>query len=163
MNQVCEEPDVKVVIIVGLPGSGKTTYAESAYPDFRLMDDPAGPHEIPEDIHENIVVTSPFFCREGALNHVMKLVSDRVPDADLSVIYFENDPEQCLLNSKRRLDKPVENLIRDLSEVYHPPEGALPVWSPGLSHDQFERGIHPESQNRHGEEDGADQEPAEGP
>jgi hypothetical protein len=48
-------------------------------------------------------------------------------DFEKEYVFFENDPEQCLLNSKRRIGKPVEDSIYWLTKMYHIPEGVIPI------------------------------------
>jgi hypothetical protein len=119
---------MKVTMIVGLPASGKTHYAETIANGRKIVDDPQSLSDL-EGMDNDFIICDPHLC------HVNKFdVEDRIkkvyPEAVFEWIYFENDPEQCLKNAKNRLDKKVDNFIKLLAKQYVIPINAkvLPVW-----------------------------------
>ena len=46
------------------------------------------------------------------------------PDAKIDWIYFENDPEACLINAHRRENKKVDSFIQNLTKSYTIPTGS---------------------------------------
>jgi len=129
----------KVTLIVGLPGSGKTFLAHdlARSEDARVFDDMkmSDLKDIRKDIlrhKKNMILVSPQLCFEAT----RKLVEATVKEwgATVQVIYFENDPEQCLKNVESRDDgRKVYFFIRDVSKEYKIPEDVnviCRVWRP---------------------------------
>jgi len=96
-----------VLFIVGLPGSGNSTLAnQMSKEDGRIIiDDPKDfKKEVVPFLDKDIIVTDPTLCFEESRNSAAKKLKEFNPDLKLDWIYFENDPEQCLLNVKSRND-----------------------------------------------------------
>lgn len=70
----------------------------------------------------------PYFCNVKILGLALERLASVVDQ--IHVVYFANDPEQCLINSRNfdRQDKKVTGFIKDLSEIYDPPEECIPVF-----------------------------------
>lgn len=118
---------MRIVLIAGLPASGKTHYARSL--GGILIDDPQeGFSEFP-DLHDCdlLVVTDPYFCMTLLRSYAEKLMLARYPEADIEWVFFENDPEQCQINARSRPNKPVSKFIDQLSDNYTVPVGAMTV------------------------------------
>lgn len=128
----------KFVMIVGLPGSGKTTLAEKMYAeaphgsyladDFSLhMEE----HLAAIDLSQTdvVIVTDPSLCaitcQEQAEHSILEIFELLPQNVAFEWIYFENDMEACLVNSKRA-PKPggVDNFTRQLAKTYKIPPGA---------------------------------------
>lgn len=120
----------RCLIIAGLPGSGKTRYAQALGPEWAVIDDPDGPDDLPERIKGNVAITSPFFCRSEAMDDVFRVAQARWPGIVVEAVFFESDPAACARNAMRRPGKEVRGLIEALSRVYAPPADARPVWRP---------------------------------
>ena len=132
-----------ITMIVGLPGSGKTTLAkrlvkESLFDTF-LADDFSKNAEdclsmFDASKYENIVITDPMLCgveQKVAESTILEMFNLPKEDVNFSWIYFENDVENCLVNSERE-PKPggVRNFIHSFSKKYTIPNDAkvLPVY-----------------------------------
>jgi len=102
-----------ITLIIGLPSSGKTTYAKTL--NGFLVDDPKSVKELPE-MCDHLVITDPNFCVKNALNNAIKYLQEKYQTNNIKKIYFENNPQQCLKNCKK--EKPVENYIKYLSTQY---------------------------------------------
>lgn len=145
-------PDL--IIIVGLPASGKTAVATCIYdelvarkgmPNFGepereviLLDD------APSDLFAcvswgppcpRVILTHPGLCMAppdvwrlihlGELWRWAGITRPSIFDIpNTSMIFFENDPEQCLINAQGRPDKDVDEYIKQLSKRYEVPEWA---------------------------------------
>lgn len=149
---------MKIVFIIGLPGSGKTTYLEARrqgeFKDCLFCDDyyKSAPGRTVEFIGsayyqdlrkalangESAVLADIVFCetdfREEALAGIQALLKELGIKADIELRFFENDPQACEANILRRgRSKRVEDeleFIRTHKDTYHIPEGAiiLPVF-----------------------------------
>ena len=130
-----------LIIIVGLPGSGKSTYMEllrTDNPDFSFFDDYQGSAygedsdprlskhfgSLASDLKrgKTAVVSDIRYCEPGELNLFLSVVLNAAPNVTLAFRYFENAPEVCRENvTKRdrevRVEKELE-LIDRLSKSY---------------------------------------------
>ena len=117
---------MKVTCVVGLPGSGKTHWAQ-AQPHSHVCDDPAHVSELPSvdwliQNNQDLIITDPWFCddevRHSCESHIRRLYGVS-PDW----VFFENDPAQCMQNVKLRQDgRQVRSMIVDLTKRYQIPD-----------------------------------------
>lgn len=120
----------RTTIIIGLPASGKTTKALDIYRE-RLLDVMCSPPILFDDIsgdtlkiwksflgNYRTVVTDPFLCDIDNLKKCINDIQDIKPLLRPEFILFENNPEACLKNATHRKNKPVNSLIRRLSQTY---------------------------------------------
>jgi hypothetical protein len=132
---------MKVVFVVGLPASGKTTWCANQVKALaaqgikgQLIDDPESPALIEAGLvrlrteHVDVVfVPHPAFCEDMALATVQVLVSKL--GISREDVFFENNPQQCLRNARLRPEKTTVDVIHLLSQIYRPPpDRALPVF-----------------------------------
>ena len=139
-----------LLAIAGLPGSGKTRYINSLRSSIRghIADDyMGGAVGFTESRHivdlaralnagQDSLVCDILFCLPARRAEFEALIRRLVPAATIEWRFFENDPDRCLENVRRRVRIRVtreEELIRELSPQYQIPDGAtiLHVWRPG--------------------------------
>lgn len=116
----------KIIAIVGLPASGKTTLAKTF--SGNLVDDPKDLEELLDLIRERkdlIIVSDPFLCIPNAREKLNSLISETT--YLIEWIFFENNPDQCLINSKERLNQKVDNDIYWFSSKYIIPANVKPI------------------------------------
>lgn len=132
-----------LMIIIGLPGSGKSTYIEkfrekhtscSTYDDYQggaLGDDPdprLSKHYsfLVRDLKDGrtVLVSDVRYCIPSELNAFLSAVVGTAPNTILVFKYFENNPELCKQNvmsrnREGRVERELE-LIDNLSSNYYP-------------------------------------------
>jgi hypothetical protein len=94
---------LKAVLIIGLPGSGKTYLAKNSYSEYKLIDDPSVNNiEIAEVLGEleDVVICDPNLCDVIYRNRIKELLN--LFDYTIKEIYFENDPIKAYNNIKWR-------------------------------------------------------------
>jgi hypothetical protein len=111
-------------IIIGLPASGKTTYYNKYLSHLKFYDDFISTffdNELIEDLDEgiDICITDPRLCDIKRFRDYMKIFRKYVKQEDIKLILFMNNPENCLLNAKKRGIKRVENMIKIYSYIYN--------------------------------------------
>ena len=135
---------MKIIFVIGLPASGKTTFVCNTKHSLDLfVDDPTDINRVFEICNKaaaenvNVYIADPKFCVCNILRSAVEALSDKYSDADIEFVYFDNNPQQCAVNAKNRMhaqpEKKVENFIWQLSAQYKPNsvyEGKLiPVYS----------------------------------
>lgn len=123
---------MKITLIAGLPGSGKTTLASQMREAGALVLDDFGVgsslRDLPARLSQDLVITDVNFCHWSTLQTAKWQLSERY-GVTPEIVYFQNDPEACLANVERRTDgREVGATIREFTKVYDPPADALPVW-----------------------------------
>jgi hypothetical protein len=124
---------MKIVFIIGLPGSGKTHYARTLVGnDVMIMDD-FSKNDIQflpsENTVNTLVIIDPNLCNSAVLSDAINFFRARYSTADFEYIYFENAPEKALRNIQKRNDnRPVAGFIQMNTKIYNPPAGALSIW-----------------------------------
>jgi adenylate kinase family enzyme len=117
---------MKLIIIIGLPGSGKTTYYEEKLKplEFEFFDDFISSivnGEMMKMIKEgktNICIADPRLCNYEIFKRVIKLIEVYIDKSKIQLILFENDKDKCLLNALKRANKNVNKSIDFNSKIY---------------------------------------------
>lgn len=141
---------MKITMLVGLPGSGKTTLGNRMIgddgvqlpdPNTIFLDDITvigGIDELNEAIAfgwENIIVSDVFLCRPIDRANAVRWLEKNAQGYEVEWIYFENAPDKCYSNVRRRNaggdPRKVGELIRELTKLYVIPSDVKPltVWS----------------------------------
>lgn len=132
---------MKILLVVGLPASGKTRFAQECAQreGLEFLDDPPAGFPLREFIRRSVrgvVIADPHLCCSKVRDTALELFQEECPVATIEFVYFENDPAACLDNMRRRQAagdaRKVEDMIRITSRHYKIPSGALilPVWRP---------------------------------
>lgn len=119
---------IQFLLIVGLPGSGKTYYSRQL--EGTIFDDFKDLSLLTKDLQGKIVIIDPHFCGEDWLLTAKHLLRKRYPDCKIDVTYFENDLEACWANVQRRNDnrKISYSFVKSLSSDYFPPKNSRSVY-----------------------------------
>lgn len=135
---------MKIIIIVGLPGSGKTHLAKRLSQEIPsiVVDDLINPQKIWDaiDVAEQkginqIILSDPYFC----LPNIQKDLTEIFKNYNLEWIYFENNLAKCQKNVKYResLDdnRNVDITLKYLSKQYLIPISAkiIEIWEPPIT------------------------------
>ena len=109
---------MKITLVIGLPGSGKSRFLKDKE---HVIDDMIHPKY--RDCDE-LWVADPRMCDDRYLRDIKKHLSEVYENVQFECIYFENDLDKCLTNIEhRRLlgdERQVEGLARHLSKTYEP-------------------------------------------
>jgi adenylate kinase family enzyme len=123
----------KITILVGLPGSGKTTFGKDHdcfIDDISIV----GLNELRKAIDnkkEHILISDVFLCRSVARELACRWFDEHAKGYELEWLYFENSPDKCKANVKKRNDgRLVNDLIDSLSLEYVIPDGSQVLFVP---------------------------------
>lgn len=138
----------EIILIAGLPGSGKTTWGSDFIKensDSIFIDDisiiTGNAKEFLKKIKQenipckNLLISDVFMCRKEVREKALKVINEVFPCAKTRVLFFENSIEKCKKNVKRRMalgdERKVQDMITVLSRDYAIPEGSeiVPVYS----------------------------------
>jgi predicted kinase len=129
---------MKVLLVVGLPASGKTYWAKRQVAQLlalgvtaRLLDDPRTQEQLAEGLARPshvLFITDPYLCQPDARKTACQILT--AAGHQVEYVFFECDPGQCQVNARLRLGKPVAKFIAQLAESYQIPANAvvLPVY-----------------------------------
>ena len=122
-----------IICIVGLPGSGKTHYAnqECSKTGGIVIDDISGLGQLKSAFVDNeyIYITDPHFCISQLRDNAAKMILSLGENIEIKWVYFENSVEKCLNNVKHRKDsRSVEPTIMIYTKIYDPPTDAKKIW-----------------------------------
>jgi RNase adaptor protein for sRNA GlmZ degradation len=119
---------MKVKLIIGLPGSGKTFYLNSLDDSWHKIDDIKNVNELPFD-KDKIAIADPHFCIDTVREKAKKTISNIYEDVEFEYIFFENDKEKCIKNVEYRNDgRNVMQFIEILYKSYNPPMNSIKIW-----------------------------------
>jgi hypothetical protein len=122
----------KLMLFVGLPGSGKTHHANK-FCDI-VIDDITDLSQLPdaESIgSQDVGITDVNFCDSFILEKALSILKEKYPNHSFDIVYFENDSTKCRSNVKYRSDgRNVEGTIRRFEKIYNPPTNAKKIWEP---------------------------------
>jgi tRNA uridine 5-carbamoylmethylation protein Kti12 len=117
---------MKLIIVIGLPASGKTTYYNENLKNSHLFYDDFVSNifdgELIESIkkgNQDICIADPRLCNPSIFTRIMKVIEEYIDISNINLILFENDKTKCFINSKKRNNKNVDKTIEFLSNIYH--------------------------------------------
>lgn len=111
---------MKAIVVVGLPGSGKTTFCNEFIKsnDYVFIDEPKNKNFIEKYKNSNLIIASPWFC---SINNRKQIKTDLEEfNYTVSFIYFEKNYNKAKINCEKRLNKKI-NL--DFWFNFYEPEG----------------------------------------
>lgn len=113
-----------IIIIIGLPGSGKTTYYNNHLKnDYKLYDDFINNFYDGELINDiinniNICIIDPRLCNINTFNFFLKNFEEYIDRKQIQLILFQNNKDKCLNNVKLRNTINCISTIKYLSSIY---------------------------------------------
>lgn len=124
---------MKITVIVGLPGSGKSHYGNSL--SFSIghlfFDDCVTDLEVWEAAEacilagQDCILADPGFCIDRQKKKLLDKLATLNPNAQIEFIYFANEPDICAENVSTRTDGRAvsKRFAYDLSKWYTVPAG----------------------------------------
>lgn len=148
----------KLVVVVGMPGSGKSHYIRGQQPLFSgvcshdymansyghspRFTDSRWYADLVRDLREgkDCIIADIEYCDTWRRAEVEEVIRRDVLGVEIEWRFFENDPANCDANIERRSRSSVEvekRNIRELSRKYQVPTGVIiiPVWAPTMGYD----------------------------
>lgn len=120
---------MQCLLIIGLPGSGKTHLAQNYISKgFELIDDPRDKNRINYCIKNkiDIVITDPHLCsvsnRKKAIDYL------ELAGYNVKCLFFENNIEKCKNNLKFRNDGKVIDGLESFRYVIPVGEIVMTIW-----------------------------------
>jgi hypothetical protein len=109
----------RVIIIIGLPGSGKTEYAIRNFPHHILFDDFVADYytgDVSAALIDDkpVCLTDPRLCIPHIFDEYIDTIENYVDRADIQLVLFENNPIACKLN-KIRVEIDIFSKMYDLT------------------------------------------------
>lgn len=108
----------QIIVIIGLPGSGKTRFSES-FENYILYDDFVTHFyngQLMNDIKagKQVCINDPRLCIFDIFTKYMDILTKYVDVDKIFLFLYENDSQQCLVN----VEKNVSNTILEYSKLY---------------------------------------------
>ena len=133
---------MKAVLLIGLPGSGKTYIAQTDYVSrgYILVDDPTDLDEVRAGVatalaggNPGVVVCDPHLTRAGTRAIALQ-VFPALGCTEVECVYFENDPVKAARNLQHRADSRGHISVEVFSRQYEIPAGVVPrdIWQPEI-------------------------------
>lgn len=129
---------MNITFIVGLPGSGKSYLAKKIKTNSCIIDDPKS---LDKDIFpylnmkKDLIIIDANFCFTELLERAIMVLKNKIEETvEINIIYFKNDPKQCIKNVERRKEngdiRDVISSIEILTKEYKIPNNvtAMEVW-----------------------------------
>jgi predicted kinase len=125
MNITEIDNNSSLIILIGLPACGKTTYYKEIldnsykfYDDF-ITDIYDG--NLLKDIKNNvkICISDPRLCNYNTFQQIMKEIEKYITKDKIILILFRNNKLSSLINAKKRDKKNVNNMIEMYSSLYN--------------------------------------------
>lgn len=116
-----------IIIIIGLPGSGKT-YLSNSYKDYSIYDDYYCKYftcNLKDVFGQNVIINDPRLCYleifEIFVMELNKIIKEnKLENNKIKYIFFKNDLEKCYNNIKNNNIKKISyQELRNMSKVYN--------------------------------------------
>lgn len=114
----------QIIVIIGLPGSGKSSFSENFCQSHKIFDDFINifySGELMDNIknHNKVCIIDPRLCVFAIFFKYITIIEKYASRKDIQLILFENNPSQCEKNVSVRNDgRILNNTIKNYSGNY---------------------------------------------
>lgn len=111
--------DKKVIIVIGLPGSGKTYLSKNICKSKYILYDDFVKHfyngDLLRDITngEKVCMNDPRLCMPNVFHRYINIIMKHTETKNILLIIYDNYPEKCIFNINNR-----KNKERFISAIY---------------------------------------------
>ena len=116
---------MKIIFLVGLPGSGKTYLGKQLESDSNIFIDDISKcglkllQDALTNNYKSIIIADCFLCKRSERILALNFLQNNYYSGEIEWIFFENNPEKCFRNVDKRADgRAVKGLIKHLSGQY---------------------------------------------
>nr|WBF70306.1 hypothetical protein [Megavirus caiporensis] len=112
--------DKQLIIVIGLPGSGKTSWCKNQH-KYIIFDDFISTFYDGEIIsalvnNKKVCINDPRMCIFDIFTRYIKIMEKYIDRNNICLILFGNDPKQCIINTNNRIENKYNNMNTRNSE-----------------------------------------------
>lgn len=123
----------KLILLVALPGSGKTYFGTNNTPENGVFIDDICDFSLLQKAsteYETVMVSDPKLCDDEVRRFAKQKIHQTFSNVKIEWVFWENNPTKsfknvCLRNDGREIS---QQYIEELSSKYHPPKVDMKIY-----------------------------------
>ncbi|ANB51041.1 hypothetical protein [Powai lake megavirus] len=106
--------DKQLIIVIGLPGSGKTSWCKNQQ-EYIIFDDFISTFYDGEIIsalvnNKKVCINDPRLCIFDIFARHINIMEEYINRNNIYLVLFENNPQQCIINAHNRIENKYNNM-----------------------------------------------------